>query len=111
MLRFPGDKGMAGLSCNSAAMVLLTGSIICLPISEEVVFAAMKVSLREETSGESGWSESSSISTGDDLLDPGLLEVHNWLLVLWETGFIVPRAWCGESYPSRPDAETVVVEF
>ena len=112
MLRFPGSRVIEGLGCPSTSTALFKDSIDCLLVSREGVFAAMKVSLGERVSGEGGSSDSSSISTGDDLLDPGLLDVHPWWLVPWEIGFMAPWAQYSESYSSCSDAaETAVIGF
>ena len=71
-----GDEGFRGFGGAPAVIVSFTGSFVRMLICGDGVLVGVGGSLVEVVLEEGGVSESSAISTGDVLLDPGLLEVE-----------------------------------
>jgi hypothetical protein len=73
-----GEEGLSDFSCTPAVVVPSVNSFVGLHICEDGVFVLVEDGLVAGVLGADGLSESSTISNGNDMLDPGVLEAELW---------------------------------
>jgi hypothetical protein len=91
------EEGFSDFSSTPAVAVPFMNSFVGLHACEDGVFVLVEDGLVAGVLGVDGLSESSTISNGNDMLDPSVLEVELWRLAYSSSNSLVFWATCGET--------------